>query len=484
MKNTEKKKDQDTAEPQTFLTKEERRQAMRPLIEQLMDGVEPSNSPAYLRQVTILLYGQGWAEEAIVQQILNDSPFELKDEAVRAVVHGVVAGNQEAVMPPMNAVQEMERSQREYMKRRYELRANVVTGQTEYRERKRLHTSFRPVDQRVRNTMCSNAHDEGVKMRDSDIVRLLDSELVPLYDPFDEYLTSLPEWKGVNHIDKLFERVAGPDSRWTYFAHLWFLGMVALWRGMNKQHANELMLVIVGGQDSGKSTFCRMLLPPELQAYYTEDFSLDSRKEATRMVCRFGLINVDEMDRIGERRQPVLKNLMQIVCPSMRKMHSDTIANTRRYASFIGTSNRSDLLSDLTGSRRFVCIKVDGNIATSQTIYYKQLYAQAVYELDHGARYWLTREEEVETAAMNSAFQILPPMYERIASCFVAADEDDPKAEWLTASEILAEASPRDASKLNSASARKFRDIMESNLHAKSLRKRNGVNYLVKRAEP
>ena len=480
---SKQKEAQSTAASLPTMTREEQRMAMRPLIEQLLDGVQPSNSPSYLRQVAIQLQRQGWAEETAVQQIMSDSPFELKDEEVSAIVHGVYAGNEEVVMPPMNAVQAMERSQREFMKRRYELRANVVTGQTEYRERKRLHTSFRLVDQRVRNTMCSQAHDEGVKMRDSDMERLLDSDLVPLYDPFDEYLSSLPEWKGVNHIDKLFERVAGPDSRWTYFAHLWFLGMVALWRGMSKQHANELMLVIVGGQDSGKSTFCRTLLPPELQAYFTDDFSLDNRKEALRMVCRYGLINVDEMDRISERRQPMLKNLMQIVCPSMRKMHSDAIANARRYASFIGTSNQSDLLSDLTGSRRFVCIRLKDNIKTEPTIWYNQLYAQAVYELDHGARYWLTREEEAETAAMNSSFVILPPMFERVASCFTAADEDDPKAEWLTATEILSVASPRDAAQLTSASARKFRDIMENTLHVQCQRKRNGFNYLVKRIE-
>jgi predicted P-loop ATPase len=71
----------------------------------------------------------------------------------------------------------------------------------------------------------------------------------------------------------------------------------------------------------------------------------------------------------------------------------------QRYASFIGTSNQKDLLTDPSGSRRFICIEVTGNIDTTQPIDYEQLYAQAIHEIYHGERYWFDSEDE----------QIMPP---------------------------------------------------------------------------
>lgn len=66
----------------------------------------------------------------------------------------------------------------------------------------------------------------------------------------------------------------------------------------------------------------------------------------------------------------------------------------RRYASFIATSNQKDLLTDPSGSRRFICIEVTEAIDTNRPIDYNQLYAQAMHELDHGKRYWFDQSDE------------------------------------------------------------------------------------------
>ena len=51
-------------------------------------------------------------------------------------------------------------------------------------------------------------------------------------------------------------------------------------------------------------------------------------------------------------------------------------------------------IRDSSGSRRFICIEVTGVIDTNRPIDYEQLYAQAMYELEHGERYWFDQEEE------------------------------------------------------------------------------------------
>ena len=62
------------------------------------------------------------------------------------------------------------------------------------------------------------------------------------------------------------------------------------------------------------------------------------------------------------------------------------VSELKRYASFIATSNQKDLLTDPSGSRRFMCVEVTGTIDTARPIDYEQLYAQAMYEIYHGER--------------------------------------------------------------------------------------------------
>ena len=77
-----------------------------------------------------------------------------------------------------------------------------------------------------------------------------------------------------------------------------------------------------------------------------------------------------------------------------RRPNASAVEELRRYASFIATSNHRDLLTDTSGSRRFICIEVTGVIDTNRPIDYEQLYAQAMYELEHGERYWFDQEDE------------------------------------------------------------------------------------------
>ena len=48
-----------------------------------------------------------------------------------------------------------------------------------------------------------------------------------------------------------------------------------------------------------------------------------------------------------------------------------SIQEVRRYASFIATSNHKDLLSDLSGNRRFICVEVTAPIDTNVTVNYR-----------------------------------------------------------------------------------------------------------------
>ena len=79
----------------------------------------------------------------------------------------------------------------EFMKRRYEFRYNTLTTEVEYRERNSFNFYFRPVYKRVLASITMNAMYEGVKMWDRDVIRYLDSDHVPVYQPVDNFLYHL-----------------------------------------------------------------------------------------------------------------------------------------------------------------------------------------------------------------------------------------------------------------------------------------------------
>ena len=213
--------------------------------------------------------------------------------------------------------------------------------------------------------------------------------------------------------------------------------MVAHWRGLDRQHGNNTSPLLVGPQGFRKSTFCRILLPPELRFGYTDSLDFKSKQEAERYLGRFFLINIDEFDQISVTQQGFLKHLLQKPVANLRKPYGNTIREMRRYASFIGTSNQKDLLTDPSGSRRFICIEVTAPINTNVTINYRQLYAQAMEAIYKGERYWLNDEDEQILKQTNREFEQTSPL-EQLFHCYLRpAEEGEEGSEWMTAMQIL-----------------------------------------------
>lgn len=461
------------------------RRERKNMLETIMGGIEPSNSSDYLSHAAHVCRSEGWAEADVVRLILSDSPFELEEEQVTAIVHRAYQDDMSAWSPSVNDKQREAMRQLAFLDRRYEFRRNVVTGMVEYRERKRLKTRFVPVGKVELNSIALDAHSEGIDMWDRDVKRYVDSNRVMNYWPFDDFLATLPAWDGKEHIEALFARVPTTNGRWPYFAHLWFVGMVALWQQRDTKHGNELMPLLIGGQDTGKSAFCRMLLPPALEDYYTDDVTLDTPAEMRKLLHRFGLLNIDEIDRIQNSRVPMVKNLIQLPRTTMRKPHSEQIEHRPRYASFIGTTNEAAVLSDLTGTRRFLCVRIaDGDhIDVTTPIDYGQLYAQAMAELKAGFRYWLTKDEEQELETLNAPFRQVPALAEEIAATFTIVPADDPSGRWYNASEIMRLAAPQKAKNFTNKDSKTLRFLMEEYFHAASIRKNNGLSYWLKISE-
>ena len=324
----------------------------------------------------------------------------------------------------------------EFMNRRYDFRYNLMSGGPEYREKNTFCFDYRPVTDRVLNSIALNAQKEGLQLWDRDVRRFVFSDRIPDYAPIEDYLIRLPVWDGKDRIRPLAARIPCDNVRWEQLFYTWFLSMVAHWQGRDKQHGNSLSPLLVGGQGCGKSTFCFNLLPPDLNKYYTDSIDFSKKRDAELYLTRFGLINIDEFDQINVSQQGFLKHLLQKPVANLRKPYGNTIREMRRYASFIGTSNQKDLLTDPSGSRRFICIEVTAPIQTNVTINYKQLYAQAMEAIYKGERYWLNDEDENILKQTNREFEQVSPL-EQLFHCYLNPVEEEMEGEWLTAMQIL-----------------------------------------------
>ena len=323
----------------------------------------------------------------------------------------------------------------EFMKRRYEFRHNTQIGEVEYRERLSFRFRFNPLDKRALNSIALDAQMEGIPLWDRDISRYIYSNRVPVFNPLEDFLYRLPAWDGKDRIRALAATVPCKNPYWMDLFHRWFLNMVSHWKGSNKKYANSVSPLLVGPQGTRKSTFCRSIMPPSERSYYTDSIDFSRKKDAELYLNRFALINIDEFDQVSSTQQGFLKHILQKPVLNVKKPHGSAVLEMRRYASFIATSNQKDLLTDPSGSRRFICIEVTGVIDTNRPIDYEQLYAQAMYELEHGERYWFDQEEEKIMVENNREFEQVPPEEQLFFRYFRAAQPEE--GEWLSPAEIM-----------------------------------------------
>ena len=324
------------------------------------------------------------------------------------------------------------------LEKNYAFRMNTVMGYVEYRSKEKWHHGWQPVDERVQNSMAMEARLAGLNVWDKDVSRFLKSNMVHLYNPIDEYLWNLRgKWDGKDHIGQLAKTVPTDNSHWPKWFRTWFLGMVAQWLGKNRRYGNAIAPLLISRQGYNKSTFCKSLIPLELQWGYNDNLVLSEKKSVLQAMSQFLLINLDEFNQISPKVQEgFLKNLIQLSSVKVKRPYAKHVEDFPRLASFIATANVTDILADPSGNRRFIGIELTGPIDVSRRINYPQLYAQAVTLLERGEPYWLDEEQTRMVMESNRQYQLRSPEEMYFSECFVPADSEE-DGQWLTTTLIF-----------------------------------------------
>ena len=325
-----------------------------------------------------------------------------------------------------------------FLNSNYELRKNLLTGVAEYREKFSDDQRFKPLTEEVRNDMTLRATELGLKSWDRDVNRFIDSTRIEQYDPVNTWLDKLPKWNGHDYIADLAKRVPTNQPHWEMYLKFWLIGMVAQWRESDKQlTGNALTPLLIGRQGCGKTRFCKIILPPELRDYYNDKINFKNEFDLNIALTSFALINIDEFDKTTNSQQIVLKYLLSSSDVKFRPPYGKTIKQYRRYTSFIGTTNQLKPLVDPTGSRRFVCVGVTGNINFEDNLEHEQLFAQALHLFNKGERFWLNNKEIDTLIAENEPFQKLNDLVEMIGETFRRPRETE-QAKWWSLGDISA----------------------------------------------
>ena len=324
-----------------------------------------------------------------------------------------------------------------FLNSNYELRRNVMRGVAEYRMRTGIGFSFQDLTEEARNSITMRALEQGIRCWDKDIRRYVNSDDIERYDPLNDYLEHLPRWDGKDRVTALAERIPTEWTEWTHLFHIWMRSMVAMWLGKGQLTGNALVPLLIGRQGCGKSSFCRILLPRDLQDYYNDRINFKNENDLNLGLSSFGLINLDEFDRVTQRQQIVLKYLVSTADLKYRPPYGKAYPTNRRYASFIGTTNEQTPLTDPSGSRRFLCVLIDGDIDFETPVQHDQIFAQLMHEIHHGERYWLTKEEERALMEHNLQYQRLNGLGEMLMAV-IQKPRHDEEGQWISLKELSA----------------------------------------------
>lgn len=382
-----------------------------------------------------------------------------------------------------NSIRENIVNMMQLLESRYDFRYNTVMKFVEYMPKEKGWYGFQPVDPRVQKRMTLEVQLADIRVSIKDVRNFLESDYIKNYNPIDEYLFQCyDKWDGKDHIRALARTVPTANPHWADWFYTWFLGMVDQWRGYShRQYGNSVAPLLISKQGYNKSTFCRRLLPPELQWGYSDNLILSEKRQVYQAMAQFMVINLDEFNQISPQvQQGFLKNLIQLPTLKYKPPYGSHVMEFPRLASFIATSNMKDILSDPSGNRRFIGVELTGPIDVSVRPNYQQLFAQALSALNNGEKSYFDAQQVKLIMKSNSQFEIIQPIDQYFLLYFELV-EDEKEGDYLTAAEIFDYLKKQIGSSLKVNSLMGFGRKLANMSELKHKRFADGMKYLVKK---
>ena len=336
----------------------------------------------------------------------------------------------------------------QFLQDNYHFRRNVLNGKVEFsilpegNDDAEKELDWRPLTPEALNSIIIRAKREQICEKGSpktDIMEYVHSEEIETHNPIVHFLNGLPTWDGQNRVTQVFSRLPGISTEQLNFLAVWLRSAVAHWLQMDTLHGNECVPTLIGPQGCGKTQFVRRLLPPDLRQYYLEHLNLGNKFDKEMALTNNLLVNLDELEAIRPSQQAALKQTLSKNKVNGRPIYGCAQEDRLRFASFVSTTNNPHPLTDTTGNRRFICVRIPAGqfIDNTGEIDYGQLYAQVLYEIrELKSPYWFNNDEVARIQELNIEFMEQKDVAEAIHVCFRKPEEGE-TFKRMKSSEVL-----------------------------------------------
>ena len=344
------------------------------------------------------------------------------------------------------------------------LRFNEITSRVEYElaEDKEDKTDahsvadarrFIPVNDRIVNSLWSQMSTI-TRVNIQDMYRVIESDYVPVFNPFKEYLNHLsksvqstgnqaenPSVEEQDYIHELAQtvRVKGGEQEqmlWHLYLKKWLVGMVASW--ISDDVVNNVILVLIGEQGAYKTTWFNYLLPPPLKQYfYTKTNANRMSKDDILTLAQYALVCCEELDTMRPAELNQLKAAVTMPSIDERAAYAHYHEHRKHIASFCGTGNNTQFLSDPTGNRRWLPFEVESIVSPrDHPFHYEGIYSQALALYESGFQYWFTKEEIQELNRHNRQFET-PHLERELVSLYFRVPQEGENGMFMTSARAI-----------------------------------------------
>lgn len=345
------------------------------------------------------------------------------------------------------------------------LRFNEITSRVEYEipaDDKDAHR-FMPVNDRIVNSLWSQMSTI-TRVNIQDMYRVIESDYVPVFNPFKEYLNNLSKPGEQDYIRELAQtvRVKGGEQEqklWHLYLKKWLVGMVASW--ISEDVVNNVILVLIGEQGAYKTTWFNYLLPPPLKQYfYTKTNANRMSKDDILTLAQYALVCCEELDTMRPAELNQLKAAVTMPSIDERAAYAHYHEHRKHIASFCGTGNNTQFLSDPTGNRRWLPFEVESILSPREhPFHYEGIYAQALSLYTSGFQYWFTKEEIQELNRHNKQFET-PHLEHELVDLYFRRPIDSELGEFISVARALQMISNGISQKLSAVNVgRAFSDL-------------------------
>ena len=340
---------------------------------------------------------------------------------------------------------------------------------------------WQPISDRIVNTLWSKMSSV-LRVNIQDVYRVIESDYVPAFNPFVEYLESLPEWHEGDHdyiadlaatvkIKGEQEHMESPEAAslkgtsqegtsqegtaqegtaqegtaqeadfslftFPYSLKKWLVGMVAGW--ISEDVVNNVILVFIGEQGAYKTTWFNYLLPPQLKQYfYTKTNANRMTRDDLLTLAQYGLVCCEELDTMRPAELNQLKAAVTMPSIDERAAYAHFHEHRKHIASFCGTGNNVSFLSDPTGNRRWLPFEVESIVSPRDHPFcYEGIYSQALALYKSGFTFWFTKEEIQEQNRHNRKFET-PRLEHELVDLYFRRPLEHENSMFMTSSRVL-----------------------------------------------